>query len=462
MAVTKDLKMKKAIQINDKLENNTNGFNKVIGYESIVNELKQICDVLKNRDVYEKLGVSIPRGIMLHGDPGLGKTLMAKSFVEEAGWETFTCRKDKPNGDFVKAIKETFDNAVNASPSIVFLDDMDKFATGRSRGDEDAEEYVAVQSCIDEARDKDVFVIATANDIDDMPDSLLRAGRFDRVIYVSEPSVKDTEKLAEYYIKQKTFEDDIDIASIAHIMGRAPVAEIETVINYAGLYAGFERAEIITTEHLMKACLHVLHGVSEDSFTKINKGELSLLDGKIKAIIYHEAGHAALCEILDPGSVSLCTTYGSGRNGRGPDGLTSYCHSSKWEDTSTEMDEVMLALAGMAATDHKLGSPDTGCSEDVSKAVRIIKHAVEYNCRYGFGLSHIGAPWEENSQDLNRMQETVVSAKLEEGLRKAKEILVMNNDFYEAVAEALAEKCILTQKDIKTIREQFSIVSPAA
>lgn len=462
MAVTKDLKMKKAIQINDKLENNTNGFNKVIGYESIVNELKQICDVLKNRDIYEKLGVTIPRGIMLHGDPGLGKTLMAKAFIEEAGWETFTCRKDKPNGDFVKAIKETFDKAVSASPSIVFLDDMDKFATGRNRNNEDAEEYVAVQSCIDEARDKDVFVIATANDIDDMPDSLLRAGRFDRVIYVNEPSAKDTEKLAEYYIKQKNFEDDIDIASVAHIMGRTSVAEIETLINYAGLYAGFERADIITTEHLMKACLHVLHGVSENSFTKINKGELSLLDGKLKTIIYHEAGHAALCEILDPGSVSLCTTYGCGRNGRGPDGLTSYCHSSKWENTSTEMDEVMLALAGMAATDHKLGSPDTGCSEDVSKAVRIIKRAVESNCRYGFGLIHAGAPWEGSSQDLNRMQETVVSAKLEEGLRKAKEILVMNNDFYEAIVEALAEKCILTQKDIKTIREQFSIVSPAA
>ena len=103
-------------------------FDKVIGYDDIKAELKRFCDVLKNPEKYKKLGVTMPKGILLYGDPGLGKSLMAKCFIEESGRKVFTIRKEMPNGDFINYIKETFERAKGDGPSIVFLDDMDKYA----------------------------------------------------------------------------------------------------------------------------------------------------------------------------------------------------------------------------------------------------------------------------------------------------------------------------------------------
>ena len=124
-------------------------FDKVIGYETIKSELLQICDMIKNREIFEKLGAKLPQGILLSGDPGLGKTLMAKCFIEESGLPSFVIRRNKGNDDFVGEITETFREAKESAPAIVFLDDMDKFANEDDHH-RDAEEYVAVQAGIDE------------------------------------------------------------------------------------------------------------------------------------------------------------------------------------------------------------------------------------------------------------------------------------------------------------------------
>ena len=209
---------------------------KIIGYSNIKCELRQIADTLKNRDAYEKLGVSSPRGLLLYGEPGVGKSLMASAIIEESGRKAFICRKDKPNGDFVKHIKEIFDKAADNAPSIVFLDDMDKFTNGDERHP-DAEEYVTVQSCIDEirSRGKEVFVLATVNNIRNLPRSLYRAGRFDRIIEVEAPRGKDAEDIVAYYLSNKKFVENIDTKTIARIMNGRSCAELETVINEAGL-----------------------------------------------------------------------------------------------------------------------------------------------------------------------------------------------------------------------------------
>ena len=132
---------------------------RVIGYESIKQELYRIIDIVRNPEKYKKLGVSVPKGILLSGDPGIGKTLMAKCFIKETGLKVFIIRKDKPDGDFVDYIRETFEKAAKEAPSIVFLDDLDKFAN-EDRMHLDAEEYVAVQTCIDECKNQAVFVVA--------------------------------------------------------------------------------------------------------------------------------------------------------------------------------------------------------------------------------------------------------------------------------------------------------------
>lgn len=136
-------------------------FDKVIGYEDAKIEMKRFCDVLRNPEKYRKLGVTMPSGILVYGDPGVGKTLMAKCFIEESGCKVFVLRKEKPNGDFVHEIKDTFERAKEERLAIVFLDDMDKFANEDNQHC-NAEEYITVQSCIDDCKGYGVFTLATA------------------------------------------------------------------------------------------------------------------------------------------------------------------------------------------------------------------------------------------------------------------------------------------------------------
>ena len=232
-------------------------FDKIIGYEEVKMELKRFSDVLKHPEKYKKLGVTIPSGILLCGDPGLGKTLMARCFIAETGCRVFTLRKEKPNGDFVNQIKATFEEAKSEAMSIVFLDDMDKFAN-EDNIHKDAEEYVAVQSCIDDCKGFNVFVFATINDQYCLPDSLLRAGRFDKVLEVDVPKGRDAEKIIEQFIGQKKIMGKIDIQEIARLMEGCSCAELETVINEAGIYAGFAGREKIDQEDIVKACMRML------------------------------------------------------------------------------------------------------------------------------------------------------------------------------------------------------------
>ena len=209
-------------------------FDKIIGYKDAKMELVRFCDVLRNREKYEKLGVTMPSGILLYGEPGLGKTLMAKCFIAESGCKVFTLRKEKPNGDFVNEIKATFEKAKGESPAIVFLDDMDKFANEDSMH-RDAEEYVTVQSCIDDCGGCGVFTLATVNDKYCLPDSLLRAGRFDKVIEMYPPKGKEAQLIIDHFLKGKSIVGDIDVEEITRLMEGHSCAELEEIINEAGI-----------------------------------------------------------------------------------------------------------------------------------------------------------------------------------------------------------------------------------
>ena len=212
---------------------------KVIGYEGIKNELYRIIDIIKNPAKYHELGVSAPKGILLEGEPGIGKTLMAKSFMKDSGLKSYVIRKDRPDGEFVDYIREIFNMAAEEAPSIILLDDLDKFAN-EDKTRVDAEEYVAVQACIDNVKGLDVFVVATSNNSSKLPCSLVRSGRFDKRYYMPLPKIEDAKKIIEFYLKEKKVGNDIDVEEIARILDGHSCADLETVINEAGIYAGFE------------------------------------------------------------------------------------------------------------------------------------------------------------------------------------------------------------------------------
>ena len=176
-------------------------FDKVIGYEKEKEELYQLCDMEKNPERYAALGVKLPRGILLHGVPGVGKTLMASALIKEMGRVCYTCRKDKVNDAFVDTIRGIFAEAKENAPSVIFLDDLDKFASDSNS--RNPEELIAVQSGIDEVKGADVFVVATANDIHELPRSLRRAGRFDRILEICPPNRKEAVEIVRHYLKDK-------------------------------------------------------------------------------------------------------------------------------------------------------------------------------------------------------------------------------------------------------------------
>ena len=404
-------------------------FDKIIGYASLKQELMQISDTLKNREFYDKLSVCAPRGLLLYGEPGVGKSLMASAVIEESGRPVFRCRKDEPNGDFVKKIKATFEKAAENAPSIVFLDDMDKFANG-DEAHPDAEEYVTVQSCIDAAKGKEVFVLATANDTDCLPDSLQRAGRFDRTIEVEAPKGEDAIEIVAYYLKSKRFVEGVDPAVIARIMNGHSCADLETVINEAGLSAGYERAEHITMEHVLKACLRTVfemdfHGDGQEDFLRHYTDPHHMAS----QMVYQKVGE-----------------------------VTSYFRTQGMSLLDWQKSRIVSALGGPAAMEQKFGLPDIGCSSDLDHAFDKVRELLSDTCINGFSFYSRGY---SESEHLKASLEQAVAAEVERYYRKVKEIISANREFFEKLAAALAEKKLLSAVDIQQIREDCRIVSVA-
>ena len=259
-----------------------NYFKSIIGYGAIKLELSRILDQLVNPDKYAVLGVTEPHGLLLHGVPGVGKSTLANAVVEGTGRKVFICRKDKSNGDFVNNIVHIFDEAAESAPSVVLLDDLDKFANEDERR-RDAEEFVTVQACIDKVKDKRVFVVATANNIHKLPDSLIRAGRFDHVLELRCPTGVDAEDIIAYYLSQKTFVSDMDVKLISRLLEGRSCAELETVINQAGTYAAFDGRRKVEMKDMIKAILRIVFKAPE-SFDD-NAAALPI-------VACHEAGHA--------------------------------------------------------------------------------------------------------------------------------------------------------------------------
>ena len=436
----------------------TNAFDKIIGYENIKEELMQITDVLTNPDVYSKLGVAPPAGLLLYGEPGLGKTLMAQCLINACGRYTVTCRKDKPDGDFTKHIKDCFKKAAENAPSILLLDDLDKFSNSDDRR-RDTEEYVTVQSCIDEVKGKNVFVLATVNDIRKLPRSLYRVGRFDRIIKITSPTGEDAAKIINYYLSKKKFRVEPDPQFVADVLGGCSCAKLETVINEAGIYAGAERSDLITTEHFVRACMYVVFDVHENCFSANMDlcKNLNNANSRSAQVIYHEAGHAVVSEVLNPGSVTIVSVLGGERS---VGGMTVYSdHNSNNKDPLIiRKQRIISGLGGIAGVECKFGISNCGSSEDLNIVYQNINKLVGDECVCGFSNYSYGF---DESEHKKHQLEVIASAQVEKYYHKAKEIITQNKELFEAIAHALAEKVTITKIDIQKIKKRLA-EQPAA
>jgi len=418
-------------------------FEKVIGYESVKRELKMVCDTIINSDKYKSLGVKTPTGVLLYGEPGVGKTLIANCMIEACKRKVFVCRKDKEEGLFIHKIEKIFKDAEENAPSIILFDDMDKFAND-GPFNKNSSEYVTIQSLIDETKDKNIFMLATCNSINCLPDSLLRAGRFDKVIRINNPTGDDAVKIVEHYLSQKKHIGDIDALSIAKILNGKSCAQLEMVVNEAGIYAAFSNKEVIDMEDMVNACVRIIFDAPE-SVDNINSKLL-------ESIAYHEAGHAVIAEILQPGSVSIISV----RQHTGDRcGITALeIGETYWNDKEMMINRVMSLLGGKAATEIKLGMVDMGANSDLSRAFRIVSRIVDESCSYGFDKSVLD---KYVSNNLLQRKESQISFEMDRYYNKAKKIIFDNMSFLDKLAKELMEKQTLIISDIKEIKKECGL-----
>lgn len=233
---------------------------KIIGYESTKNILRQILDALKRPELYKSKGASIPRGLLMESAPGLGKSLLASVFIKESGRKSLVFRKTSQENSFLDELRAAFLAAKETAPSILLLEDLNLYVESNSPY---APEWACLQACIDDAKSTDLFVIATTNDTKYMPPSLLRPGRFDYTLYLDPPMGKIAERIVSYYLRDKDLAEDVLISDIVKAMPKVSCATLETVMNLAALNSTYQGHEHIYKDDVTDALLQVVYRLSK-------------------------------------------------------------------------------------------------------------------------------------------------------------------------------------------------------
>ena len=416
-----------------------NYFGNIIGYDYVKEELTMILDVMKNQEKYSKLGAKIPKNVLLHGVPGVGKTLFANEFIKASERKSYVIRKDKSNGDFVDFIKKIFEEAKKNEPSIILLDDLDKFANGDANH-LNCEEYITVQSCIDDARQHDVFVFATANLLENLPSSLHRNGRFDKKIEVMVAKGESSRAIIKHYLKDKHIESNESIDIILKLLEGRSCANIETIINNAAVLAGFENRENINILDIAKTIIKERFGQC--------KVDPNISEENKRIVACHEAGHVIANDILFPNTLNIVSLYSNYVT----EGVTMTERGDNLKyDIGFYKKLCIVALSGKAAIEVIYGNNDVGCNGDIHDAYRTAERIVDNFVAYGFDKFER----QKSSNELYVRKENAIYHELEKCYFEAKKILMENREFLNKVADELLKKKLLLYTDIDKIKTEI-------
>lgn len=429
-------------------------FENVAGLKEEKEELVEVVDFLKDPKKYRDMGARIPKGILLVGGPGCGKTLLAKAVAGEAKVPFFSIS----GSDFVEMfvgvgasrVRDLFDEAKKVNPCIVFIDEID--AVGRQRGTglgggHDEREQTLNQLLVEMdgfGTNENIIVMAATNRPDILDPALLRPGRFDRQIVVSEPDVKAREDIIKLHAKGKPFADNVDFKVIAKNTVGFSGADLENMTNEAALLAARKNKKIIEMSDVEEALVKVMMGPEKRS--KV----ISEKDKKLTA--YHEAGHAIVSRFLENhDTVHQISIIPRGMAG----GYTMYKpNEDKSYASKLEMKEhIVSLLGGRVAEQLVLSDISTGASNDIERATKIARNMVtRYGMSEKLGPITYGANQEEvflgrdfNSQK-NYSEETAalideeVKSIVTEAYAKAEKILKDNMDKLHETAKILIEK----------------------
>ncbi len=429
-------------------------FNDVAGVDEEKEELEEIVEFLKNPKKFTDMGARIPKGVLLVGHPGTGKTLLAKAVAGEAGVPFFFIS----GSDFVEMfvgvgasrVRDLFEEAKKKAPCIIFIDEID--AVGRQRGaglggGHDEREQTLNQLLVEMdgfSANEGVIVLAATNRPDVLDKALLRPGRFDRQIVVGSPDVKAREQILEVHSRKKRLADDVDLRTIAKNTSGFSGADLENVLNEAALLAARRNLPQITMQEVEDAMVKVTMGPEKRTRVRSDKEQ--------KLVAFHEAGHAVVSRFLptqDP--VHQISIVPRGMAG----GYTMYRPTEDKNFMSrTEMVENIISLlGGRVAEKLVLDDISTGASNDIERATQIARSMVtKYGMSEKLGTITLGSSQEEvflgrdlatqreYSEETAALIDEEVKSIIDFAYRKAAEILEAHMDKLTAVANVLLEK----------------------
>jgi cell division protease FtsH len=444
---------------------NKTTFNDVAGLLEEKEELQEIVDFLKNPKKYKDLGARIPRGLLLVGGPGTGKTLLARAVSGEAGVPFFSIS----GSDFVEMfvgvgasrVRDLFAEAKANAPCIIFIDEID--AVGRQRGaglggGHDEREQTLNQLLVEMdgfANHENVIVIAATNRPDILDKALLRPGRFDRQIVVHDPDIGAREEIIRLHAKNKPFMTGIDYRVIAKNTVGFSGADLENMVNESALLAARKNKKIITMDDIEEAMVKVMMGPEKHSRI------ISEKERKLTA--YHEAGHAVVSRFLPThDTVHQISIVPRGMAG----GYTMYKpNEDKSYRSKSEMQEhIVSLLGGRVAEQLVLDDISTGASSDIERASKIARSMVmKYGMSEKLGPITFGAEQEEVflGRDINNQRNfsEKIAAQIDDeikniidnGYRYAERVLKDNIDKLHKVSQILLEKEKMDAKEFDAI-----------
>ena len=446
-------------------------FQDIAGVKEAKEELKEIVDFLKNPKKFLDIGAKIPKGVLLIGVPGSGKTLLARAVAGEAGVPFFHMSGSEFIEMFVgvgaSRVRDTFLLAKKAAPSIIFLDEID--AVGRMRGagiggGHDEREQTLNQLLVEMdgmETDHRVIMIAATNRPDVLDPALLRPGRFDRRVLLDLPDIQDRIEILKIHSKNKPFDHDVDLKVIAQRTPGFSGADLANLVNEAAIFAARQNRRRIIQADLSSSIEKVLLGPERKS--KI----LSEKEKKISA--YHEAGHGLIAASLpnaDP--VHKITIVPRGRTG----GFTMKLPSEDrhYYSRSQFLDEIVVSLGGYVAEKIVFGDLTTGASDDLKKATDIARNIVT---RYGMSdkigpivlgeqedLIFLGREisTEKNySEETARVVDQEVKRILDEAQKKANAIITKKRAKLDEIAQILIERETIEREEFERIIKGGSV-----
>ncbi len=440
-------------------------FKDVAGLAEERGELQEIVEFLKYPKKFTDMGARIPKGVLLVGQPGTGKTLLAKAVAGEAGVPFYTIS----GSDFVEMyvgvgasrVRGLFEEAKTKAPCIVFIDEID--AVGRQRGaglggGHDEREQTLNQLLVEMdgfGTNSGVIVLAATNRPDILDPALLRPGRFDRQIVVPAPDVRAREEILTLYAKKKKLSGEIDIGVLAKNTAGFTGADLENMMNEAALLAARKDKQSITMQDLEDAMVKVLMGPEKKSKVISDKDK--------KLVAYHEGGHAVVSRFLEHAEpVHQVSIVPRGMAG----GYTMYKNT---EDKSfmskSEMeDKIVSLLGGRVAEQLILNDISTGASNDIERASKIARSMVmRYGMSEKLGTITFGNDQEEvflgrdinnvrnYSEDIAAVIDIEVKRIIDNGYNRAKTILEQHVDKLHKVASVLLEKEKIEAEEFEAI-----------